>query len=256
VTPSLRELQQAFAGAVLNDETAVLAHVRDGTFPATRYLQIYRNNTFTSLVEALAACYPVVYRLTGQDYFEFVGQGYVRQHPPRQASLHRFGAALPDYLAGLPSAVDLPYLPDVARLEWAWQEAYHAADAPALAAETLAAIDTADYANLIFGLHPSVRLHRSPYPCLRIWQVNQPGHDGDMAVSLDEPGQNLLVARRRQEIVIEPLGAEDFALLSAFQDGCRLEEAYERACRTNADFNLAAALQRWVVNATLTHIHR
>ena len=124
----LRELQQAFAAAVLDNQPAVLAHVRDGIFPAARHVQVYRNNTFANLTDALAACYPVVRRLVGAGFFDYAADAYIRHHPPASGNLHDFGAELADFIAAFPPAQSLAYLPEVARLEWAWQQSYHAAD--------------------------------------------------------------------------------------------------------------------------------
>jgi hypothetical protein len=253
VTPSLRELQQAFADAVLHDAAAVLTHVRDGVFPAARHLQVYRNNCFANLTDALAACYPVVRRLVGDDFFDYTADGYIRQHPPASGNLHDFGAAFPAYLAALASAQSLPYLPDVARLEWAWQRAYHAADAPVLAAEALAAVKPDDYEKLVFQLHPSAQLFDSRYPCLRIWQVNQADYQGDPKVDLDQGAEHLLVVRRRFDIEIEPLGKGEHALLKAFEQGKPLATANELAIAADADFDLASVLNRHVVAVTVTN---
>lgn len=256
MTLPLRELQQAFAAAVLQDATAILTHVREGAFPAARHLQIYRNNTFANLTDALAACYPVVRRLVGEDFFEFAADGYIRQHPPQSGNLHCFGGALAQYLADLPSAQSLPYLADVARLEWARQQAYHAADAAVLSADSLAAIAAEDYPNLVFGLHPSAQLFESRYPCFRIWQVNQTDYDGDMNVHLEEKSQPILVIRRHLDIAMDVLSTGDFHLLKAFVDGQPLAEASRRASDADPTFDLAASLQRWVANGTITHVHK
>jgi hypothetical protein len=253
VTPSLRELQQAFAGAVLQDTAAVLTHVRDGVFPAARHLQVYRNNCFANLTDALAACYPVVRRLVGDHYFDYAADGYIHKHPPTSGNLHDFGAAFPAYVAELASAQSLPYLPEVAQLEWAWQRAYHAADAPALSAEALTAVEPDDYGKLVFQLHPSAQLFDSPYPCLRIWQVNQADYEGDASVNLDQGAQRLLVVRRGIDIEIESLGKGEYALLQAFAQGQPLAIANELAIAAETDFDLAPVLNRHVAAVTITN---
>jgi hypothetical protein len=251
VTPSLRELQQAFAGAVLQDATAVLTHVRDGAFPAARRMQVYRNNTLANLTEALAACYPVVRRLVGNGYFDYAADGYIRRHPPASGNLHDFGAAFADFLAALESTRALPYLADVARLEWAWQRAYHAADACALSGEALAAVKPDKYENLVFRLHPSAQLLDSPFPCLRIWNVNQPDYRGADVVDLNEGAQRLLVIRRRLDIQIEPLGLGEHRLLQAFAAARTLGAANESAAAADPAFDLGTVLNRHVAAGTL-----
>lgn len=251
MTPSLRELQRAFADGVWNDAPAVLAHIRDGAFSAARHLQVYRHNTFANLSDALAADFPVVRRLVGEGFFAYAADGYIRRHPPRSGNLHDFGKEFADFLAAFPAARTLPYLPDVARLECAWQEAYHAADAAPLPLDALAAVAPAQYGSLAFRLHPSARLLASGYPVLRIWQVNQPDFGGNPTVDLAEGAVRLLVVRRGLDVEIEPLTAGEYAWLAVLAAGRPLAAATETALAASADFDVAKAMQRHVRSATL-----
>ncbi|MBI3574720.1 MAG: putative DNA-binding domain-containing protein [Gammaproteobacteria bacterium] len=249
--PSLPELQRAFAAAVYTDDEAIARHVHDGRFPAARLLQVYRNNVFTSLTSALQAVYPVVERLVGTGFFAYAADGYIRHHPPASGNLHDFGDSFAGFLAGFEPARALAYLPDVARLEWAWHRAFHAADGGPLALAALAAVLPGHYGELRFRLHPSAQLLASDYPILRIWQVNQPDHASDAIVDLAEGGVRLLVVRRGLDVAVESLGAGDDALLRAFAAGQNLEQAGAAALAVAPDYDLPAALQNHVARATL-----
>ncbi len=250
--PSLPELQRAFAQAVYADTDVAARHVRDGRFPAARLLQVYRNNVFESLTGALKAVYPVVERLVGTGFFAYVADGYIRTHPPASGNLHDFGERFAEFLAGFAPAQGLAYLPDVARLEWAWHRAFHAADHAPLAPERLGAVAPENYGALRFVLHPSAHLLTSDYPLLRIWQVNQPEYAGEPAVDLAAGGERLLVARPLQEVEIENLGAGDDALLRAFAAGRDFEQASQAALAAQPDHDLAAALRRHVARGIVT----
>lgn len=250
--PALPELQRAFARAVYSDDPAVTHHVRDGRFPAARLLQVYRNNVFESLTGALKAVYPVVERLVGTGFFAYAADGYIRARPPASGNLHDFGERFVDYLADFAPAQHLPYLSDMARLEWAWHRAFHAADSGTLALERLAAVAPADYGALRFRLHPSAQLLASDYPVLRIWQVNQPNYEGDPAVDLAEGGVRLLVARPALDVEIESLSAGDDALLRAVAAGRAFEAAAAAALAAQPDYELTAALRRYVARGVIT----
>ena len=270
--PSLPELQRAFAAGVFAEDVAVTRHILDGRFPAARHLQVYRNNVFESLVGALKAVYPVVERLVGTGFFAYAADGYIRRHPPVSGNLHDFGDSFAEFLAGFEPARELAYLPDVARLEWAWHRAFHAADHRPLTTDRLAAVPPGQYGQLCFRLHPSVQLIASDYPLLRIWQVNQPEYTGetatapslargprldpiaDVTVNLADGDVHLLVARRELEVVIEPLSAGDDALLRAFAAGQRFEDASAAALSAQPDYDLAAALRRYVASAVITDV--
>lgn len=244
--PSLRNLQQAFATDVFDDGSTVLAHVQDGAFSAARHFQIYRNNTFANLTDALGACYPVVQKLVGEGFFGFLATHYIRYHPPRSGNLHDFGASLAEFVTGFEPARNLPYLADVARLEWAWQQSYHAPDAELLTPASLAAVPAADYPRIVFRLHPSARLLTSAFPCLRIWQVNQPDYAGDPAIDLDAGGEQVLVIRCELDVKLIALDIGEHALLCAFDAGHDLTQAAAAAIAVVPDFDLGAALRRHV----------
>ena len=121
--PSLRELQRSFATGVLHDDvTTVGGLLVPGDFSGESRLQIYRNNVFTSLTDALEDIYPVVARLVGNEFFSYAAHEYIVRYPSRSGNLHEFGDRLPGFLGGFPPAKDLGYLADVAHLEWTWHE--------------------------------------------------------------------------------------------------------------------------------------
>jgi len=250
--PSLRELQEDFAEAVLADAPGLIAHIEDGAFPAERHVQVYRNNVFAGLTDALAAIFPVTLKLVGEGFFHYTADGYIRRHSPRSGNLHEFGEVFADYLRQFEPAATLPYLGDVARLEWCWHEAFHAADAPPFPVGELARIAPTDYERLRFRLHPSVRLLHSPWPVLRIWETNQDGAAADSAVDLGEGEARLLVHRRDLEVLIEPLQAGDYALLGAFRDGLTLGEAADRALAAEAKYDLPTGLRHHQSTTTLS----
>ena len=249
---SLRDTQRGFSAGVLSDDVAAIrARIRPGRFGAERHLQIYRNNVYASLTDALAAIYPVVARLVGDDCFRGCGHQYVRQAPPTSGNLHDFGERFADFLASFEPVRTLAYLPDVANLEWQWHRAFHAADAPALALDILAKVAPEQYAALHFRLHPSAQLVASEFPLLRIWQANQLNADTDDVVDLSEGGVQLLIARRDIRVEIEALGGGEYALLRAFARGQSFADAVVAANAAQAQFDLPASLRQRVLDQTI-----
>ena len=127
--PTLLELQSAFSRDVLglDDGAAFDLVVADGLDPRAR-LAIYRNTATSTLVTALRLSYPAVQSLVGAEFFEGAARLFIEQHPPKGAYLDSYGAGFPDFLARMPEAASLAYLPDIARLEWAVNHVLHAAD--------------------------------------------------------------------------------------------------------------------------------
>lgn len=247
----LRDLQGALAASVLQGIDVPLAPIvcADGIDFAGR-LQVYRNNTFSSLTAALKDSFPVVCQLVDERFFGYAAQEYIRAHPPRAPRLAEYGGDFAEFLAGFQPVRHLAYLPDVARLEWAVNAAYHAADAPKLDPARISAVPQDQYPQLKFFAHPSVQLFASEFPVDRIWQAHQPGGDLDAKIDLSSGGCRLLVDRHDQDIRFLALDAAGFALAAALCAGATLQEAYEKAAAVNDAFDLIAALSTHLARAT------
>ena len=193
----------------------------------------------------------MVHKLVGGDFFRYAARSYVPAHPSPSGNLHDFGAELAEFLEALAPAAELAYLPDVARLEWAYHRVFHEASHAPMDLAALAAFDPDHYGRLRFRLHPATRLVRSPYPILRIWQVNQEGFEGDPVVDLAEGGVRILVARQRLEVELEPLGEAEFTLLRELGADRTFAQACESALDVQSDFDLSACLQHHVLRGTL-----
>jgi hypothetical protein len=246
--PSLRELQRSFVAATLFGDVAALASagiIAGGLDAATR-VGVYRNNILGNYRKALAATYPVVLRLVGAPFFNAAIDGFVRAHPSTRGDVNRYGGELARFLASYPPARGLGYVPDVARLEWAIDQANIAANAPPLDLAALGNVPPEELGELRFVLHPSAHLIASPYPILHIWRVNQPDHAGEGAVDLGEGGDALLVLRTAQGVSIERLAPAEHALLAALSAGTTLATAAKRAAKASPAFDLTVSLRRHV----------
>ena len=240
----LREMQEAFRRGVLGTEENpdALGFIDQDHIPPDRRFGIYRNNTTASLIGVLIAGFPVTARLVGERFFRHAARVYVQANPPMAPQLLAYGGDFADFLAAFEPARSLPYLPDVARLEWLRQESYFSADAVSLSATSLQAIPADAYADLAFVLHPAARLLSSRFPISRIWDANQPQHETVDRVDLSLGGERLLIVRPRHAVVTQRVSAGDFALVTAFAEGASLSQAAGNALAAEPAFDLQAAL--------------
>ena len=240
--PRLAELQADFAAALSDPERPAPADVRGrAKLPQSRRFNVYRNNMMVSLIEALEATFPVVQRLVGADFFKAAAKTYIRQAPPRSPVLLLYGESFGAFLDGFPPAAGVPYLGDVARLEWARVNSYHAADAEPLTIERLAAIPGDALAATRFTLHPSLRLIRSRFPVASLWAATG---GGDPEVEVDmKRGEDVAVLRPALTVDVRLLPAGGHAFMAQLAAGRSLGEAAEAAARTSGDFDLAQHLQ-------------
>jgi Putative DNA-binding domain len=238
----LRELQTAFRAALLiDDERAVTPAIVDDDLGVPARLAIYRHHVFTSLTAALETTYPVVTRLVDRRFFAWVADRYVRAHPPAGPCLAEYGGEFPAFLAQFPACGHLPWLHDVARLEWAMNVALHAPDAAALGPDTLRAIEPRALARLTLRFEPSLTLIESAWPIDAIWRANQPDADG--VVDLGSGAARMEVRRVGDDVVFRALAPGTFAFRAALSAGRALEDAVERALAAEPAFDLASEIR-------------
>ena len=263
----LRDTQTAVAASLLASDvvspteviTKAASTIRAGKLSAMRRLEIYRHNVTSNLIGALRDIYPVILAVVGDAFFLHAADQFVRLHPSRSGDLNRFGSELAGFLGSYPHATDLPYLADVARLEWAWHEAFHAGDTPPFDLARLAAIPAEEYGALRFKLHPTVRLVQSHFPILRIWQVNQPTFTGEMAVDWDAPSESLLIHRDTVDgasVLIERLSGAAYAFLHALARQAAFADAAACALDTEATFDLQGFLLESVQSGVIVDFIR
>ncbi|MFC4707007.1 DNA-binding domain-containing protein [Paraburkholderia caffeinitolerans] len=220
-------------------EGVVAAAGTPGKDVVKRY-NIYRNNVTVSLIDALAAIYPAVQRITGVEFFRAMARFHVRATPPVSRLLFEYGRDFPSFIETYEYAREMPWLADTARIERAWLDAYHVADASPLAAETLACIDPSALAQVRFVTHPATRIVRSRYPAVSIFTMNRvntpvtPLHSSD--------AEDALVTRPDADVIVSRLPPGGAAFLVALIEGATLGAAAQTAFEEAADFDLPANL--------------
>ncbi len=241
--PSHAALQARFHAALWQpDPPRGLAAVAQDEL-AQRFA-VYRNNVQHSLTRALAARFPVVEQIVGAAFFTAMARVFIAASPPADPVMLRWGGVLPAFLDGFPPAAQLPYLGDVARLEYARGRACHAADAPSVAPE---ALNVPGLEDLRLRLHPSVHLFASPHPAVQIWQAHQPG---STRAPLRAGPNHAVIARAPDfAVVVEPVDAASFAVLSMLSKGATLGHAASQADPTPA---LTLLLRYGLISDALT----
>ena len=241
--PALRELEERAYRAIMHAEASYLApYVVSDDIPAESRIQVYQNNARESFIKTLAASYPVVLRLVGEDCFRSLARQYMQRHPSRSGDLQQFGYWFPSYLELCYGHSEYDYLGDVARLEWACEEVRTAPSAGSADLNGLVDIPDTRYARLRFWLYPAHRVVSSQYPILSIWQANQ--SDYSEPVDLRSGGEYVLVIRRGGDIELHRWPATLATFTTALGDGSQLGEAYALASAADSAFDLSDALAR------------
>jgi hypothetical protein len=240
MSTALAALQGRFVDALLGD-----ADLADRVAPPDA-LAFYRTNVQVNLRAALASAYPVVERLVGAPFFAELSRSYARRFPSARGDLHGFGAGLATFLEGYAPAATLPYLPDVARLEWAVHESASSQDAEPFDAAALARVPAEAQGALCVRLAPAVRRIDSRHPIVAIWEANQPDRDGAPA---REGPERALVWRPGPDVKVERIDTCAAGFLDALARGRALEDAID-ALGGEAG-RLSALLSRWTAEGVI-----
>ena len=260
--PSLHEVQQAMRRSLVAGDDAIAAWIEADGIAAAERLALYRDNFVGVATRALRLNHPAVLRLVGDAFFDATARAFVTAQPPASAWLDDYGETFADFLQHGPAASSLPYLPDVARLEWAVGRVLHAPapstlDAAGLA--VLAALPLEDQGRLRLDLHPALRLLRSDFPVDRIWRAVLAGDDAALAaIDLDEGPRWLLVERTSEGgesgIAIERLGEAEWIFTLDLGNGVPLQRALDRVVATDVADGIdpAALIARHVASGRCT----
>ena len=201
--PDLPDTVSSFSAALTDADLPVPDGIvgPDGK-PAPKRFNVYRNNVIVSLTEALAQTYPAIERLLGDDYFKALARSFVIDHPPRSPVLLWYGAKFPDFIEAFPPLGRYPYLADVARLEWAWLQAYHAADDEPLDPQVLGSVAPERVGEVRFKLHPAASCVSSPWPVLSIALANRFSPEDPPVVDL-ETSESVLITRPELDVGLQ-----------------------------------------------------
>ena len=234
--------QRDFARALLDPELPPPPGLVcwNGSDPQQRFA-VYRNNVVVSLVDALAARFPVVLALVGDEFFRAMARVFVGQNPPRSPLMAIYGEEFPAFIGGFAPAAGLPYLADVAALEAARTRAYHAADEAALGPADFAGIALEALPDLVVETHPSVQIIASRFAIFSLWAA----HQGTLDIGEVDPfsPEDALVVRPKLDVEVSrlPPGAADF--LQHLASGERLGAAATSAIGACPAFDVAGAFQ-------------
>ena len=207
--PDLIHFQRDFAAALDGDATGAMA--------------VYRNTIFHGAAEALRANYPVTDQILGTEMFDQVAVDFAAACPPRSPVLALYGEGFAHWIKEQPWAADLPYLPDVARVERLHVRCLFAADAGEPRGNSAAPAETSP-------LHPGVQFSWLQTPAMSIWLAHQQNVGGQIAPEWKAEGA---LFARPSPFVLHALriGRAGHRMLSGIRLGEKVSAAMAAASR-------------------------
>jgi len=239
----------AFEAALAGDDRALtpwLAEEADG-------LAVYRNTVAKGRADVLAAAFPTVVRLTGEDWFRGAALAYAREIPPDDPAMAGYGASFPAWLVNFAPARDLPYLAPVARLDRAFSETHAASDAPVLDPRAAAELSPADLFAARAELHPSAKLFWFGWTVPSIW-LSERGFEPAEDLAFEPREEGLLIARPAMRVTATRLDRNAHAFLDACRRGRTLGQAAAEALRADPSTDLRTLFARLIEAGAFTHL--
>ena len=237
--------QSEFIEAVCNPELPVPTGITSRTGRDTKRFAVYRNNVVVSLIDALEGAFPVTCKLVGSEFFKAMSGEFVRKYPPKSPLMMFFASEFPEFLESFEPVQSLPYLPDVARLELALRESYHAADRDPASPQAFASIPQDKLVDAKVELAPSFRLLKSDFPIFSIWTANV--SDGPKPRPMAE---EIAVVRQQFDPTPRLLGKGEYEFLQMVMSGDTLGHAFETALMASPAFELDGTLA-WLIGTNL-----
>lgn len=212
----------AFASAPAVEERIVA-----GGLPARERLGIYRHGYVARLVECLEDDYPALQHALGTEPFAQLCRDFIRQHPPRSASLNYYGAPFAGYCGGR-SERWARFAAELAELEWAVVEAVHEHEGERLELASLVPLSAEDWARARLLPSPTLRLLQTQHA---VGSYYQSWREGDaLTERFPAPERSALaVCRRGGDVWRVRIELELVPLLTRLIDGTPLLAALEAA---------------------------
>jgi hypothetical protein len=185
-------------------------------------LKTYRNNLIFALIQALRDTYGFTQALLGRENFSFFCRDYIYSHPSNHPDLIQYGGDFADFLAGREEIKHLPFIGDVARLEWAKDRAFYAPP------EESASWDDWKKSKFPFRMKTSVSLIQSPYQIFNDYESFENGGIEAISDKPFPPGEEHLVVWSDQGTPrVIPVTLETAVFIKATRQGRSLEEIYQ-----------------------------
>ncbi|WP_440873689.1 HvfC/BufC family peptide modification chaperone [Thalassotalea sp. PLHSN55] len=237
-----------------NKEHCLDKLIRSRQLPINALLNIYQHSTLGNLTQVLALTFPVVEKLVGEAFFQAMAREYIKIYRPNTANIDNYGDNFSMFIADFSPAKALPYLADVAKLEWLYHQSSLCAAITPMKTSLLTEVSDKAALTMIFHLASSVQLLHSAYPLLSIWHANQASSNQGEIIEIDNDQQHYLaVFKRARAVEIVRLSGAEYKLLSGMHQKMPLEQLIDMMLGVDRDINLDALMNRFMGSGVISH---
>jgi len=261
--PVLRSLQRLLAADILRraageeagDDAELMAIVRVPLDVEARdRIAVYRDGYPGRVLDALREAYPAIANICGEGSFANLTRRYLRDREVHRSSLNDIGRRLPDHCARDPLATGLPFLADLARLEWEVLRAFHSRDEAPVDPAAFAAWDMGDWERAVFEFQPSVRIVRSTWPICDLWEARRTPR-GEIDIDLTDRPQAVLVRREADDVDCVVLSTHEAVVLESLSRGATLTATLDALSESDtAAADIGPMFSSWLAAGMITAV--
>ena len=259
-TPTLQQLQRWMkshiqpSGVVQKEEFGSPLNAQ-GPDAGERRLSVYAEGYFVRIREALAELYEAVHHVLGDRSFTELARAYAVKYPSHDYNLSFSGRHLSDFLTQTPLAQQLPFLPELAYLEWQVSQAFHAFDLPSLDERNIAALPLEEWKRAQIVFQPSVAVVQSAWPIFDIWKSRTMPRE-KVDIDLVNRPQQVVVYRSDVQVRCELIDEREYFFLKELLAGRRFGDVCEEMTQTAEEGSIPMTgwFSRWIGNGLILRI--
>ena len=239
-----------------SDQGALIirSHQRLG---ALQRINIYADAYFYRLLECLKEEFPAALAVAGPKEFADLVRGYLAWRPPTEPSIFYAGRYLPEFLRNHSLPQRWPFIAELARLERATLESFHASDAPTLSGEVMSGIPAEQWPALELRAHPSLEILRGEW---RVTELLSAVERGDKWVEPRHETTTLIVWRQGMQVLYRNLEEVEIRALAILREGASFagicEAVATAACESDEVALIGRLLARWLADGIIVHPDR
>lgn len=207
-------------------------HLPDDVFVGTRErvllgMKVHANTTSHARLVALEDTFPRTLAAIGHDQFNRHSRSYLEQPGVTALALIKIGQEFPRFLVRCGEA---PPITELARFEWTWLSAYHAADASVLELADLSGIAPEAMMEVALRAHPAARLE-----CFgSLPGVELPGAGADLVSAAA-----VLIARPESEVVVSCASHAMQAIFALLENSATIGNLWAEVCEPAGNSQVA-----------------
>ncbi len=246
---NLSDLQEQFANHIYNQNNLkIFSKINSSKIDIRQRMDIYRNNIFSSFDDSLSLTYESTKNIVGDDYFYKIIKQYHHKYHSKSGNLEDYGQYFPKFIKSLEKEHKLPYLTDLANLEWFYNLSYFSKDAKPIDIKKLQSLSEDDFMSLYFNLHPSCYLIASKYPIYSIWSKDK--------INLEEKkGQFIIIEGSSFKVNIHNLAKAEYGFLKMIEEKKNIYQIHETLSLNKEDFDIGSLINKFVSCKIITNFN-